>query len=177
MFYQYLRTDKLGEIVKNLFFITLLFLASSAFAASKNEIVNVNLEWFAKNNAYIEIALQDNERQAVPVVNTLGQIWLHKDGAVASEVAPFIAKALMLQPTLMLSWFQTYPNTLVEFNEGMQYHLYTDYTGTKQQKIEDFKKVFESSLQSFQSKEKSELTAIANRILQASQKLQVRVVD
>jgi len=109
------------------YLIALLLLFCSSVLAKE---VADRLAWFneAQWDLSTEIQSANNERLNELMVN-LGELWLRRDGALGSEVAPFIIEVIVKEPSIVFTWFRQHPKHYASFVENLQYSVFTDYNG------------------------------------------------
>ncbi|MDH5178056.1 MAG: hypothetical protein OEZ39_16250 [Gammaproteobacteria bacterium] len=112
--------------------VTISLLLISFSSSAGNQLTKQNYEWYIKNYKYVnEVIESENIKEIVPVINTLGVMWHHKDGAIGKEISGAIAKAMIYHPKLIFSWFSKHPEQLNKWVEKIPYDLLTDYSGTE----------------------------------------------
>ncbi len=90
--------------------ITISLIASFSFAS---ELTKLNAAWLLQNEKTISNQLQaSSDIEVMPIINTLGIIWQNREGAIGSEVSPYIAQALIYKSDNMLAWFNKHPKSL-----------------------------------------------------------------
>lgn len=109
--------------IKQLFVIlVLLFTGSESALAEYKSLSDVNTKWFDENYTSINECLKSGcEKQIVPIINTLGTIWISRDGAIGFEVFPSMALALSYRTELMLIWFNQHPDEFSKWVENRWY--------------------------------------------------------
>lgn len=152
-----------------------MIFSSTCFAADEN-IISTNFEWYLKNTEQIESVLKNgSEFEAVPVVNTLCEIWKYRDGAIGSEVAPSIALAFIHRPHLTFAWFQREPVQFDAWIEGLPYALLTDYTGKRSQELFNLKMELLKALEKYLN-EKNGDTRKARELLAKLEATEIRSI-
>ena len=164
--------------MKNLLLI--LIIAVPGIIYAKNiDLIELNYEWYIHNYKYIEKTLIDGkDKKVVPIVNTLGQIWIKRDGAIGAEVSPYIAKALIFQTKTMLIWFSANSKGFSEWVSNIEANLLTDYSGVRLAEIKKLRSDLLSSLNKYITNETdNELGRMAKIILTKLESSEVREID
>ncbi|EGQ8019947.1 hypothetical protein KIN38_22030 [Vibrio sp. B511a] len=69
-------------MLKNILILIFLMFSSSVIASTPR--TELNLLWMKNNYFLIQEHLESDESKiVVPTINTLGEIWVHRDGAVS----------------------------------------------------------------------------------------------
>jgi hypothetical protein len=149
--------------------IALGLLFSSTELLANDSIVTVNYQWYQDNYDYVlETIQRGDEREVIPIVNTIGSIWRNRDGAIWIEVAPAIAQALLYVPNPMLLWFHSHQSEFETWIEDLPDALLTDYMG-QDGNIEKLKRLREqliNGLSEYRKKESDQsLNAMADRLI------------
>ena len=141
-----------------------MIVSGNCFADDRS-IIKINFEWYLKNTDQIEsVLINGSEFEAVPVVNTLCEIWKYRDGAIGSEVAPGIALAFIHRPHLTFAWFKREPVQFDAWIERLPYALLTDYTGNRSQELSDLKMELLEALEKY-LEEKNDDTPKARELI------------
>jgi len=162
------------------FLLSSLLFSGRCFAESES-LTAVNFQWYLDNHQQIVETIQGGQSaEVIPIVNTLGSIWQHKDGAVWVEVAPAIAQALMHQNELMLTWFIAHPKAWQEWQSNMTNALFTNWDGSDQQtqQLEALRQTMLDKLAKLTKSPTSEQQSAMNQTLHALiSASSVRVID
>ena len=153
--------------------ITISLLASFSFSS---ELTELNAAWLHQNEKTIASQLQtSSDIEVMPIINTLGIIWQNRDGAIGSEVSPYIAQALIFKSNNMLAWFNKHPKALESWLQDIPHSLLTNYNGSQEYSayLATLKKQLTSSMSSYNGSFKSE----AGEVLAAISKAQVHEID
>ncbi|GGB22241.1 hypothetical protein [Agarivorans gilvus] len=159
---------------KSLMALVLLVTSLQVFATTT--VNDINLNWLNRN--YFELK-QDikssNFKTIVPIANTLGLIWLKRDGATAGEVSPLIASLLIKQPNIMLSILSQYPEEYQKWLEELQSSLLTDFSGGEEEALEETRLELIQSMEMIN--EAHSLKPFADQLANKLKLLSVRVID
>ena len=161
------------------YFIILLFLLPKSFAYGDD--LNERIIWFNEAqwglSAEIETAKYEKLEE---LMGKLGQLWLRRDGALGSEVAPFITKIVTKEPNAVFVWFQRHPKDYSVFVEDIQYFVFTDYNGDKEEvkKLEQLRIKTISACRSFAlTSESKEIGELAKSLESKLSSIVVRAID
>ena len=162
------------KTIMKIFLATVVSLFTSMSFAS--ELVTLNAKWLHQNESIIAQNLQTRtDVAAMPIINTLGEIWQNRDGALGSEVSPQIANALIYKANNMLAWFQKHPEALKSWAQEIPYSLLTNYSGEPEYSA--YLKQLKAQLTSSMSSYNGLFNAEASYILSIISKAQVREID
>ncbi|WP_432455085.1 hypothetical protein ACRRS0_06425 [Agarivorans sp. QJM3NY_29] len=163
-------------IKKSLMALGLLIASLQVFATTA--VNDINLNWLNKN--YFELK-QDikssNSKTTVPIANTLGLIWLKRDGATSGEVSPLIASLLIKQPNIMLSILSEYPEEYQKWLEELQSALLTDFSGGEEEALEETRLELIQSMEQISHNEMHSLKPFADQLANKLKLLSIRVID
>jgi hypothetical protein len=72
--------------------------------------------WMNKNYMYVvkEIESEDSE-QIIPIMNTIGTIWLHRDGGLWAESAKLMLLMVTHHPKVFFCWFYLHKDSYEDF--------------------------------------------------------------
>ena len=134
--------------------VILIFLCTFAncYANSSNStnLTKVNFDWYIRNSNNINQVLREGSLdEFLPVINMLGLIWKHQDGAIGVEVSPKIAEAFINKPELMFCWFKKNPDDFRYFIERLPFDLFTDYSGERMLEVQCLRSRLIQSLTKF----------------------------
>ena len=113
-------------------------------------------------------------------METLGSLWLRRDGALGLEVAPYIAEVMIQAPLLAFSWFSEHPEDYEAFVSQSQQVLFTDYSieAEAQIEMEDLRQRLALRSAEFTSTNNPKiLLNMASKLSKHVQNLKVKVVD
>lgn len=153
--------------------VIISLLASFSFAS---ELTKLNAAWLHQNEKAITSQLQtSSDIEVMPIINTLGIIWQNRDGAIGSEVSPYIAQALIFKSNYMLAWFNKHPKSLEAWLHDIEPNLLTNYNGSPDYSyfLAKIKNQLTSAMSSYNGSFKSE----AGKVLAAISKAQVREIN
>ena len=155
-----------------------LFFLSNAFARG-SEWLESNAEWFKTNHEYVYLTIRDgNQRELIPIISTLGMLWGNADGAIGSEVAPAIAAAMIHRPKSMLSWFEKNPNGFDRWLSQAQYDVFTDYSDSGVERLEQVRVALLASLKKYREEEQAPtLKQMAARAYETISALSIRTIE
>jgi hypothetical protein len=161
------------------FFISiaiLIFLSNLSYASDYNS--EANLIWFHAN--YIEIVdivEGSNNSLTLPVINTIGSIWVKRDGGTSGEISTLIAKALISRPDLMLSLFEVHAEEFEVWLEELESPLFTDFTGNDYEKLKTLHDELLNRMIEYSRDGDSRLIPFSLRLAEELKSIQVRIVD
>jgi predicted PurR-regulated permease PerM len=160
--------------------VCVLLAVASGIHATES-LVTVNYQWYLNNYDSVQETIQKgDEREVVPIINTIGAIWRDRDGAIFIEVAPAIAQALLYVPKWMLLWFQANQTQFDAWIETLPYALLTDYVGQTDSvaKLKQLRQRLISALSGYSGTEiDRNLKAMADRLIERLQTTEVRAID
>ncbi len=141
-------------------------------------LIEANFEWLLNNYHEIANALQSGTtEEVVPLINTLGNIWRFKDGAIGIEVSDLIALSLIHHTKLTLSWFQKHPKAYSSWLNEMPHVLFTDYVGGKVDELYKIKENLLISLSSYEfSHTEVKLEVLADEMVNVIKPIEVREI-
>ena len=119
----------------------------------------MNYEWCLKNRIEIDEVLKNGtDYDAIPIINTLGLIWKHRDGEIWIGVAPRISSALLYKPRLMFLWFSKYEEEYSSWLKEMPTALFTAWSGEISDvvRLENLRAKMIECLKSYQKSETNE---------------------
>lgn len=156
----------IGGILKRGLIQALMLCGTAAVA---DELAEVNGEWLHRHEAEIVDLLQDDETSVVPVINLLGNTWAVRDGALGSEVSPYIAEALVYRTDSMLAWFAAHRSALDAWLASVPDSLFTNYSGRAAyaEYLADLKARLLASLEGYRGEHQAEAARIADVIATA----------
>ncbi len=165
--------------MKNLLGCLLLTFSFVGSAGAEINITAAGYEWLYKNHAYAAKILKDGPREALlPVINMLGFIWQHRDGAMGTEVAGSIALAFIHHPALMFAWFEKHPVQYDDWLLRLPYVLLTAYaddgSGSEVAKLNELKEELLEALKDYEAD--SQASDLAGRLIFKLEKTGVRAV-
>jgi hypothetical protein len=153
-----------------------LILSIFSFHAVSGELTKMNGDWLLANESKIEMMLKSQDDiEVMPIINTLGSIWINRDGALGSEVSPYIAQSLIHKPTNMLAWFGAHPDSLDAWLKNLESNLLTNYNGSAEYTdfLNNLKSGLVLSMAKYEGKDKQMATDIG-RIVAATE---IREID
>ena len=154
--------------MKNIAVTLIILFVSLNVGSQRNheELVSLNLQWMYDNYEYaLQVLKSSNEKEVIPVINIVGEIWKRRDGAVFIEVSDLIGYALLNHTDKILLWFKANPNDFEAWKEKMPIALFTDWSGEQFEELKILKKNLILVLDEFTLKSNSdELTDMANSL-------------
>jgi hypothetical protein len=159
-----------------LFWCLLLFVLP---ASACDSLLELNSQWLNQNHEEVIDNLRTGDIQkTLPLINIIRNVWLHRDGAISGEVSPYLAEALIASPEPVLLIFQVHEQEFSKWLNELQGSLFTDYEGDQHKHITALRSSLLDSLGKYiSSNQNGDLTAIAKRLVDKVETLQVRVVD
>ena len=111
--------------------VLILSLTNLAFSSDQSKnLVEVHYDWCLENDIQIdEILKNGTDDDAIPIINTLGLIWKHRDGEIWIGVAPRISSAFLYKPRLMFLWFSKHEKEYSSWLKEMPTALFTAWSG------------------------------------------------
>lgn len=141
-----------------------------------NELAELNSSWLSSNEKEISEILQKNSAiDSMPIINLLGTTWSVRDGALGSEVSPYIAEAIIYQTNSMLAWFGSNPAEFESWLSSIPVSLLTNYSGSEEYSsyLSGLKNRLVSTLSQYDGKN----VILAKRVLAVVSETPVRVID
>ncbi|WP_428241563.1 hypothetical protein [Gynuella sp.] len=170
--------------MKKILFIYLCFFALFSYAEQANikkykSLTNANLDWYKSNVLDVKNLLLNRKcSEAVPFVNTLGEIWQFRDGAIGTEISPMIAQSFISCPHLTFLWFDKHPKAFDDWVASLPTTLLTDYDGSYTDELSILKKELLVSLKSYLKLNNYEnIELLAHDLVNKLETTEVRVVD
>jgi hypothetical protein len=147
--------------------------------ANYKSLTQANLDWYESNIDNINRLLRAGEPfEVIPVINTLGEIWEFRDGAVGAEIATMIAQSFIYHTHLTFLWFEKHPKAFDGWIDELPEALLTDYDGSESTRLKALKTELLASLNYYLSSSITNRTdALANRFLIKLKTTEIRVVD
>ncbi|MGR5150172.1 hypothetical protein ACQKP8_26950 [Photobacterium alginatilyticum] len=139
--------------------------------------MKLNHSWMNDNYQSIESILKHGEELSViPVLNTLIDIWLNRDGGVSGEVTPLIVIALInnAEPTLIL--LSEHPDSFERWLNELDGMVFTDHAGTESEKLNKIKYHVLESMEAYSKNGRQELTIYAEQLIERIEHISVRTV-
>lgn len=161
---------------KKLFLFVFIIVTMPILAATPRTILNH--KWMNDNYQSIESTLNNGEEVSViPVINTLVEIWLNRDGAVSGEVSPLIVLALInnAEPTLIL--LSENPDSFNRWLNELDGMVFTDHTGTEFEKLNNLKYQAIESMRAYSKYGRAELVLFAHQLIEQLESISVQTVD
>ncbi len=184
------RTGKIGvncyrkwfqeAAMKNLLGCLLLTFYCAASVQAEVGITRAASDWFYENHAYAAKILKDGPSEALlPVINMLGFIWQHRDGAMGAEVADSIALAFIHHPALMFAWFEEHPVQYEDWLRELRHVLLTAYSddgsGNQAAELNELKEELLEALKDYEAD--SQASDLAGRLIFKLENTGVWTVD
>ena len=167
----------MGVLVRVLAF---LIICLSGYTQAE-DIQKLRMEWLSQKQDSLVAEIRVAKKvELLPMMETLGQLWLRRDGALATEVAPYIAEIIIREPALAFSWFSEHPTEFNEFVTQSQYSIFTDYAidAEIQIEMEYLRQRLVLASAEFGSSNQGELLIkMAEKLSKKVQAIKVRVVD
>ncbi|EGR0111181.1 hypothetical protein OC508_20070 [Vibrio vulnificus] len=114
--------------------LSLLLFSSSAISSLSR--VDLNLRWMKDNYTVIEEILSgDYSHMVIPTVNTLGEIWFHRDGGVSGEVSPLLVIGLTHHTSITLAVLSSKPDSFSKWLNELQGIVFTDFNGGEVERL------------------------------------------
>jgi len=159
--------------------IIFLLLAILTFSAqSKPSRNEVNLNWMLNNYSEIEKNISTKQPTVlIPILNTLTDIWVHRDGATTTEVSPLIIEALIYKPKLMLSMLADKPDSFDRWLTQFSGQIFRDFSGKDFDELVLLHKQLNTSMLDFSKNGVAELKPYADKIIQQLKVTKVSKVD
>lgn len=159
--------------------LALVLLAAPLASAQSQPFWSTRVEWYSANYDEVLTTLeQDSSFTVLPVVNTVCEIWSRRDGAMGSEVAPAVARALIHHSTLTLRWFRDHPSDFQAWLDRMPYDLLTDYSDEQSEEMEVLRLQLANTLSEYATEERdASLASMAQAVVDVATNSVVRQVD
>ncbi len=166
--------------MKNFLGCLLLTFCCTVAVRAEVSITRAASDWFYENHTYAAKILKDGPSEALlPVINMLGFIWQHRDGAMGAEVADFIARAFIHHPALMFAWFEEHPVQYEDWLWRLPHVLLTAYaddgSGSEVAKLNELKEELLESLKDYEAD--SQASDLAGRLIFKLKETGVRTID
>ena len=155
--------------------ISILLSLGCDVSAAKND---TNLIWFDQYLPRItETVTGEITFELIPILNTLTEIWLKRDGGTTAEVSLPIMSALIKHPKLMLPMLtedsKSFERWLKQFN-GI---VFTDFSGDRKDQLERMHSELEKSMIECLTRCDKELIPFAEQIVEQLKNTMITVVD
>lgn len=142
-------------------------------------LTEANLDWYESNSSKVGSLLLNGECfEVIPLVNTLGEIWQFRDGAVGGEIAPVIAQSFIHRPHITFLWFDKHPKAFEGWIVELPEALLTDYDGSYADKLKALKEELLVALNSYlSSSNTNKLESLARKFISKLEATDVEVID
>jgi hypothetical protein len=156
--------------------LVLCFVVNPIFSSPSINVTN--LTWLHDNYPEIEDVVNNKESSYfIPVINTLNDIWIKRDGATTGEISPLLAYALISNPELVLCVLSQQPDSFTKWLSQLQGTLFTDVTGEKSDELKIILSDLQSSMSNYSKTGKKILTPFSKQLGEQLKLIEVRVVD
>ncbi|EOW0838804.1 hypothetical protein ACWONU_003628 [Vibrio parahaemolyticus] len=157
----------------------LFFLVFSTSVIASTLRTEINLQWMKSNYPRIQKQLRgDDLILVVPTINTLGEIWLHRDGAVSGEVSPLLLVALTHHTHVTLAVLSSEPDSFSKWLNELQGIVFTDFNGGDVEQLSQTKEDVVRALNLYMnSTPQTALAPYGKNLLERIQKVSIRSVD
>ncbi|OAN11382.1 hypothetical protein A3K86_20775 [Photobacterium jeanii] len=176
-------SNRFSFSIAPLFLVLGLSFSANSLATTPTNSVEIrtaiNLSWFSGNYQHIETSLLTQDTDSVlPLINTLGEIWLQRDGAISGEVSPLLAQAIIMHPEVTLAVLSSHPNSYQKWVErelnGM---LFTAQTDKEKLELEMLQGSLAGALADYIPTANTQLKPYAQSLLTAVEASNIRIVD
>lgn len=160
---------------KIIFLLLFIYPLFTQAASLKNEI---NLAWMANNFQQIEKTVSGNKSyELIAVINTLADIWYHRDGATTGEVSIPIIHALISHPELMLPMLADKPDSFDLWLSQFNGIIFTDFSGNSFNELKLLHEQLTESMFNFSKSCDPNLMPHAGKILKQLKITEVKRID
>lgn len=159
--------------------VTLIFPVFSTATFASSPRTELNLRWMKDNYLTIQEHLKnDDSKLIVPIINTLGEIWVHRDGAVSGEVSPLLLVALNHHTHITLVVLSSEPDSYSKWLNELEGIVFTDFNGEEVERLSHAKEALVKALVSYtNSNPKTILIPYGERLLERLEEITIRSVD
>ncbi len=164
-------------MLKKFAYLILLLFSTSMMASDPR--TELNLDWMKSNYSLIQKNLiKDSSSLVIPTVNTLGEIWLQRDGAVSGEVSPLLLVSLTHHTHITLVVLSSEPNSFFKWLDELQGIVFTDFNGGEVEQLSQTKDDLVRALDLYMSSNPQEkLVPYGESLLQRLEEISIRTVD
>lgn len=157
----------------------LVFLVFSTTVIASTPRTEINLQWMKNNYSIIQQKLRhDDSILVVPTINTLGEIWLHRDGAVSGEVSSLLLVALTHHTHISLAVLSSEPDSFLKWLNELQGIVFTDFNGGDVEQLSQTKEDVVRALNSYMnSNPQVMLVPYGKSLLERLEEITIRSVD
>lgn len=157
----------------------LVFLVFSTDVIASTPRTEINLQWMKNNYSIIQQKLRhDDSILVVPTINTLGEIWLHRDGAVSGEVSSLLLVALTHHTHISLAVLSSEPDSFLKWLNELQGIVFTDFNGGDVEQLSQTKEDVVRALNSYMnSNPQVMLVPYGKSLLERLEEITIRSVD
>ncbi len=164
-------------MLKQFAYLILLLFSTSVMALDLR--TELNLNWMKSNYSLIqEHLIKDSSSLVIPTVNTLGEIWLRRDGAVSGEVSPLLLVSLTHHTHITLVVLSSEPDSFFKWLDELQGIVFTDFNGGEVEQLSQTKDDLVRALDLYMSSNPQEkLVPYVESLLQRLEGISIRTVD
>ncbi|MGY0614863.1 hypothetical protein [Vibrio sp. FJH11] len=157
----------------------LVFLVFSATVIASTPRTEINLQWMKSNYSIIQQKLRhDDSILVVPTINTLGEIWIHRDGAVSGEVSSLLLVALTHHTHISLAVLSSEPDSFLKWLNELQGIVFTDFNGGEVEQLSQTKEDVVRALSSYMNSNPQVMLApYGKSLLERLEEITIRSVD
>lgn len=171
--------------MKNIIFVFLCLFSLFSHAGEVGSeriyksLTEANLYWYESNIAEInDLLLSSKSIEVIPIINTIGEIWQFRDGAIGSEIAPVIAQSFIYHPHVTFLWFNKHSKAFDDWITELPEALLTDYDGSYADRLKAVKKDLLVTLNSYLASSNSDkLESLANKFISKLEATEVKIID
>ncbi|CAE6903702.1 hypothetical protein ACOMICROBIO_LMKGKHOH_02243 [Vibrio sp. B1FIG11] len=164
-------------MLKNIVILIFLMFSSSVIASTPR--TELNLLWMKNNYFVIQEHLESDESKiVVPTINTLGEIWVHRDGAVSGEVSLLLLVALTHHTYITLAVLSSEPDSFSKWLNELQGIVFTDFNGGEVEQLSHAKEDLVRALSLYMnSNPQVALAPYGESLLERLEGISIRSVD
>ncbi len=148
------------------------FLQSTAWS---RDFASESLLWLDTNAE--KLLCGERESDAIPVIHTIGSLWLIRDGALGFEVSDHLGRALECRPEMMLVWFERHESDFDAWVSDAGALLLTTDSESEVEQLRGVKLRIIRALSSLSKTCNSNCRTKAERIISALSLADVQLID
>lgn len=162
-------------MIRYLLALVVLF---NAFTVSASSLTEANMDWLTQHHTQLEETLSSTDKKDfIPSLNTVLFLWVHRDGGITGEVSPYIIRAIITAPELVLGELGTHPESYSRWLTQLQGQVFTAIYPEQLEQLVDLKQKLSSVLSEYIQLPDSKAKTPAKRLLQQLETINVYVVD
>ncbi|WP_417552528.1 hypothetical protein [Marinomonas fungiae] len=159
-------------------YLLALLVVLNAFTVSASSLTEANMDWLTQHHKQLEETLSSTDKQDfIPSLNTVLSLWVHRDGGITGEVSPYIIRAIITAPELVLGELETHPESYTRWLTQLQGQVFTAIYPEQLEQLNALKQKVSSVLSDYIQLPDSQAKKTAKRLLRELETITVYVVD